>query len=149
MTTIAFYHINKSSFENVLITLLQKSFNTGKRTLVLVDSEERASFLDNLLWSYDPSSWLPHGTCDDAASGEHPILLTSTDLNINSAEFLFLLYGTTSSNIENFERCFNLFDGRAEAAVQAARGYWSEYKKAGHILTYWQQDEEGSWKNKS
>ena len=148
MTEIAFNQIKKASFEKVLVTLLQKSFDTGKRVLVLVDSEERLKTLDRLLLSYYPSSWLPHGTTDDQNPDEQPILLMNRDLNLNNAELLFLLYEATSSNIGSFERCFKLFEGYSETAVQAARKHWEYYKKAGHQVTYWQQNEDGSWAKK-
>jgi DNA polymerase-3 subunit chi len=49
---------------------------------------------------------------------------------------------------QNFERCFELFDGNDDAAVQAARERWKNYKEAGHITTYWQQGERG-WEQKA
>ena len=48
-----------------------------------------------------------------------------------------------------FDLVCELFDGRDEAAVTAARSRWQSYKDAGHDLTYWQQTERGSWEQKA
>ena len=41
-----------------------------------------------------------------------------------------------------------MFDGRDDAAVQAARQRWSDYKANGFTVTYWQQAERG-WEKKA
>ena len=46
-------------------------------------------------------------------------------------------------------RALDLFDGRDEAAVQAARERWRDYRDAGYPLTYWQQSEMGGWEKKA
>ena len=45
-------------------------------------------------------------------------------------------------------RCFELFDGRDEAAVELARSRWRSYREAGHDVKYWQQDPGGAWQQK-
>jgi DNA polymerase-3 subunit chi len=48
----------------------------------------------------------------------------------------------------DYERCFELFDGNDEAAVEAARARWKEYTDAGFGLAYWQQGPGGGWQSK-
>ena len=64
------------------------------------------------------------------------------------SQFLFLTDGATSANVAGFERCFELFNGRDEAAVIAARSRWKDYTDAGHDLTYWRQGANGGWQKK-
>jgi len=47
--------------------------------------------------------------------------------------------------LRSFKRVFDLFNGRDEEAVKAARTRWSSYKRDGHSLLYWKQDETGRW----
>ena len=148
MTDVGFYHIQKVSLEPVLLKLLQKSLSAGKRSLVLVDSAERVQNLDLLLWNYEPASWLPHGASHDEYPEEQPILLSTEDENLNHSHFLFLLEGMKTSNLAEYERCFILFEGRFEGAVNTARTHWINYEKAGHQLTYWQQSDDGTWAKK-
>ena len=148
MTEIAFYHLEKSPLEQVLPKLLEKTLGAGKRALVLAGSEQCVEALAGLLWTYEQGSWLPHGTEQDGSPEDQPVWLTATDDNANGAEFLFLTDGATSAHIGDYERCFELFDGRDAAAVDAARGRWKSYGEDGHDLTYWRQTGAGGWEKK-
>jgi len=72
-------------------------------------------------------------------------LTIGTD-NPNNANIRFVLGAAVPTGIESYERVIYMFDGHDENAVAAARERWKIEKKAGHELTYWQQDEEGRWK---
>lgn len=148
MTDIAFYHLTRSPLEAALPKLLEKTLAAGRRALVMAGSEERIEALDGLLWTYDQDSWLPHGAARDGRADEQPVWLTTEDENPNGAQFLFLTDGASSVRVGDYERCFELFDGNDETAVEAARRRWKAYKEAGHVLTYLQQTPAGGWEKK-
>lgn len=148
MTDIAFYHLQKLPLERVLPTLLEKTLEGGKRALVLAGSTERVEVLAGFLWTYEQGSWLPHGCSPDDNPEQQPVWLTTGDDNLNKADFLFLTDGASSEKVGDFERCFELFDGRDAGAVTAARQRWKKYTDAGHDLTYWRQSETGRWQKK-
>ena len=148
MTEIAFYHLQVVPLERALPKLLEKTLAAGKRALVMAGSEERVEALNGHLWTYEPGSWLPHGSGRDGDSEDQPVWLACDDANPNAAEFLFLTDGATSDRMDAFERCFDVFDGRDAAAVDAARARWKAYTAAGHALTYWRQTESGGWEKK-
>ncbi|MCD6073946.1 MAG: putative polymerase chi subunit [Rhodospirillales bacterium] len=148
MAEIAFYHLQRSALDAVLPKLLQRTLDQGKRALVLAGSDERVENLSSMLWTYDPGSWLPHGTVKDGRAEDQPIWLTVSADNSNRATFLFLTDGTEADPTA-FERCFDLFDGNDDSAVAAARERWKRLKEAGHMLTYWQQNERGAWEKKA
>lgn len=149
MTEVAFYHLQKATLETVLPKLLEKTLGVGKRAAVVAGSEERVEALAQHLWTYEPDSWLPHGTALDGFPEDQPIWLSTRDDAPNAAGFLFLTDGVDSQRLESFERCFDLFDGNDEDAVAAARQRWSARKAAGHAVTYWQQSETGRWEQKA
>ncbi len=149
MTDIAFYHLQRSNLEAVLPKLLGRTMDAGKRAVVIAASEERAESLNSLLWAQDPGGWLPHGSATDGHAEDQPIWLTTKDENPNNATFLFLTDGVSGASLEGYERCFDLFDGRDEDAVAAARQRWKTLKSEGHDLTYWQQNEQGKWEEKA
>ncbi len=149
MTEIAFYHLQTVPLERALPKLLEKTLAAGKRTLVLAGSEERIEALNGQLWTYEQGSWLPHGSNRDGDAENQPVWLSSNDVdNPNGAQFLFLTDGATSERVAEFERCFEVFDGRDAAAVDAARARWKAYAEAGHDLIYWRQTETGGWEKK-
>ena len=148
MTDVAFYHLQRSTLEDVLPKLLEKTLDAGKKATVMAGSTIRVEALTQHLWTYDQQAWLPHGNAKDGNAEEQPVWLTVEDENPNGAEFLFLTDGAVSARVGVYERCFELFDGRDDAAVEAARRRWTAYREAGHTVTYWQQNESGGWEKK-
>lgn len=145
MTEIAFYHLHRSPLADALPTLLAKTLAAGKRAVVIFGAPERIEAINTALWTFDPESWVPHGSAADGNASDQPVWLTGSDENPNGAQFLFLADGASSSRMAEFERCFELFDGNDPDAVQAARARWTAYKDAGHALAYWRQTDRGGW----
>lgn len=148
MTDIGFYHLTRSGPDQALPQLLGRTLAAGQRALVLCASAERVAALDAALWQCTEPDWLPHGTENDGDADLQPIWLTTDDAAPNGARFLFLVDGTRSARLAEFDRVFDLFDGTDEAAVAAARERWTAAKAAGLALTYWQQGPRG-WERKA
>ena len=149
MTEVSFYHLTRSSLEQTLPRLLEKALQGGARCVVLAGSPERVEVLNAQLWTYDPGSFLPHGAARDGNAARQPVWLTDQDENPNAATMLFLTDGATSDKLADYARCFELFDGRDETAVDAARTRWKAYREAGHAVSYWQQGDKGGWEKKA
>jgi DNA polymerase-3 subunit chi len=150
MTEVAFYHLQRSPLEAVLPKLLERTLALGRRALVIAGSAERVEALAEVLWTYQPDSWLPHGTERDGAPDQQPIWLTAAgDANPNGAAFVFLTDGAACADLGGFERGFDLFDGNDAAAVAAARARWQACRAAGHAVTYWQQNDQGGWERRA
>ena len=142
---VDFYHLQSAPVEKALPQLLERVLAGGHRAVVMAGSEDRLEVLANLLWTYDPNSWLPHGTIKDGFAADQPIWLTDREDNPNGARMLVLTDGMASSRMGEFDRCLDLFDGNSPEATAAARERWSAVKAAGHEMHYWQQTETG-WK---
>jgi len=148
LTDIAFYHLERSTLEQALPKLLEKTLAAGKRALVLAGSEQRVEALNEALWSFDQDAWVPHGSAKDGNAERQPIWFSMADENLNTAEFLFLTDGANTEKIDEYERCFELFDGNNPESVATARSRYKAYKDAGHELSYFQQTASGGWQKK-
>ena len=140
---IAFYHLTRTGAEQALPALLGRTLAAGERAAVMCGDAARLAALDAALWECPEPDWLPHGTARDGDPDLQPIWLALDDVAPNGARFLFLLHGARSDRLDAFARVFDLFDGRDDLAVAAARERWAAAKAAGHQLTYWQQGERG------
>ena len=151
MTRVDFYHLQQKNLEEVLPKLLQKAYGLNKRIKVKVGSEDKIEYLNSLLWTFNDESFLPHGSRKDGFAEQQPIWLSSDSDNPNKAVFLFLVSGAEEdvSLLNNYERVFNIFDGKSNDALTQARRLWKEYKNAGFDVFYWQQDERGAWVQKA
>jgi DNA polymerase-3 subunit chi len=147
MAEIGFYHLMRTSIDQALPPLLGRTLAAKQRAVIRCGSAERLAALDNTLWLCANPDWLPHGSAATGRAEHQPIWLTEADEAPNGARFLFLIDGSSSDHIRDFDRVFDLFDGRDEAAVAAARQRWIAAKADGHQLSYWQQTAQG-WDRK-
>ena len=148
MSDIRFYHMEKSSLEQVLPSLLSKALQGGHRIIVKGTNEAQIENLNGHLWSYDAHSFLPHGTVKDGHEQVQPIWLTYENDNPNEAGVLILINGALCEDAAQFSMVCEMLDGRDSDAISAARGRWKIYKEQGHDVTYWQQSEAGKWEKK-
>ena len=65
---IFFYKLKNSSSELFLTSLIEKSLDNDWNSVVLFDSIERMEEINDLLWSYKETSFLPHGSENDENS---------------------------------------------------------------------------------
>jgi DNA polymerase III subunit chi len=149
MTDISFYHLTRQPLPLALPLLLQKALQSGARVLVRAASAERVEQLDEALWTFDPASFLPHGTDRNAHADLQPILLTTRQAPpANGASILATVDSVFPADADAFARVLYLFDGVNGDELAAARAAWTQLKAAGHSLTYWQQAERG-WEKKA
>lgn len=149
MTEIRFYHLQTQSLEQALPTILAKALAGGRRIVVRSASEAECERLNELLWTYRADSFLPHGGKKDEFPQDQPVYLTDGAENPNGADVLVATGGAALGDPAGFSLCCEIFDGRDEAAVAAARAKWAALKDSGHTLTYWQQTPQGGWNRKS
>jgi len=149
MTEVRFYHMTRTSLDQALPQMLEKTLERGQRAVVRASSETRVEALSARLWTYNDRAFLPHGTVKDGRAERQPVWLTAEDAAPNGAEVLFLTDGAQSEKIADYALCVLLFDGGDEAALAQARAQWKTLKEGGHAVTYWQQDDNGRWGQKA
>ncbi len=152
MSDIGFYHLSRTGPDQALPKLLGRTLAAGERALVLCANPERVEALDTGLWLSADPVWLPHGSERTNEADLQPIWLATALPEgadpPNGARFLFVIDGAPYPDLVRFARVFDLFDGAAETAVNAARERWAAAMAAGHMLAYWQQGPRG-WERKS
>ena len=144
-----FYHLERTSLDQALPELLEKTLARGWKAVVRTGAAERIEHLDGWLWSYRDDSFLAHGTADEPHAPRQPIVLTTREDRPNGAEALFLIDGAEAGPLDDYERCILLFDGRDEAAVMSARRQWSGFRKQGLSVAYWRQGAERGWEKQA
>ena len=126
-----------------------RALERGWRCVVQLGSEGRVEEVSDLLWKNESDMFLAHGTKADGMAHMQPIWLTAETDNPNSATVRFFIEGAAVGDVAGLTRAAILFDGRDESAVATARTDWKRLKAEGHEISYWQQDENHRWQNKS
>lgn len=152
MSRVDFYHLQHRKLEDVLPTLLTKSYALNKNILLKVSTKEKAEQINQFLWTFNDESFLPHGCAKDGYSRLQPIYIGTDEEseNVNNAQFLFLTDGAELpiEQLADFERVFYIFDGTDSRQLEKSRNFWKDAKNLNHELHYWQQDTQGRWQQK-
>lgn len=149
MTEIRFYHLQATSLDRALPQIVAKAYAGGRRVVIKTGDAKRAEDINTALWTYDAGAFIPHGSAADGDADRQPVWITETDENPNGADVLILTDSTTSEKTAEYKLCCDIFDGRDETALGAARERWKTYKDSGFETTYWQQTAEGGWEKKA
>lgn len=140
-----FYHLERSTLEQVLPGLLEKTRERGWKALVHVSDPVRLDALDEHLWTWRDDSFLAHGRASESNADRQPILLSESGENLNAAQALFMIDGAEIGVTDGLERCFIIFDGQNDQALTGARERWKALKAQGVAMAYWKQSPEGRW----
>jgi DNA polymerase-3 subunit chi len=142
MAEIGFYHLTRADYGLALPALLARTLALGERAVVVCAEPAQVTQLDAALWTCPNPDWLPHGTAATPHPEWQPVFLTDKDENPAGAGFLFLV-GGARAELGPYKRVFDLFDGKSDEEVAAARDRWRAAKAGGHTLAYWKQEETG------
>jgi len=148
MTETLFYHLERRALEDVLPGLIERTLERGWRAAIRCESAERVDAIDNLLWTYDDASFLPHAQAGDGNPARQPVLITVEDAIPNAANVLFLVGGAVPPAWErtgDLTRIVLMFDGRDPDMLGRARASWKDAKAAGHDVTYWKESPSGKF----
>lgn len=147
MADVRFYHMERQGLDQVLPLLISRALQNGHRLVVKTGQSAEVERLNEHLWTFDPNSFIPHGSEKDGNAADQPVWLTAKDENPNAADVLILTHGAAEPHDGGFAMICDMLDGRDADAVTAARARWKVYKERGHAVTYWQQGEKG-WEKK-
>ena len=148
MTEIWFYHLQSQPLGRALPALVAKAVARNWRVVIQTVDDLRLKAIDDLLWTYAPESFLPHGPAKEPNAAHLPVVLTCGRDNPNKAALRMYVEGAevdVAAESTEYERVILLFDGGNDEELAAARGQWSRLKTDGFALAYWQQDERGAW----
>jgi DNA polymerase III subunit chi len=152
MTEIRFYHLQRMKLEAALPKLLEEALKENIRVVVEAPSREAIEALDERLWTYSDESFLPHGLASGDDPQSQPIVLVDDDSNPNGAAWRILVNGARllpaikAAGERPPLALILLFDGADADSRAAAREQWRETTAAGHVPSYWREDDFGAWR---
>lgn len=143
-----FYHLSRTALEVAAPPLMQKCLEAGWRVLAVSPDKERLAKLDAALWTFDDTSFLPHGQAEAPGldPARQPVLLSAKLKNDNAADALVLMDGTDAPVEAPFRRCMVIFEDGDNDTRARAREQFKAAKDSGLVTRYFQQTSAGGWK---
>ena len=133
MTDIEF-HVNVADKLQYSCRLLRKAYRKGAKTVVTAEPQLLLA-LDNLLWSYSATEFLPHCLSDSPprTAAVTPIWLTDQLGACPTDSVLVNLGQQVPDSFERFERFIEVASSQ-ESDLLAARDRWKYYRDRGYPL---------------
>tara|TARA_R110000824_G_scaffold7892_6_gene35895 strand:- start:5606 stop:6031 length:426 start_codon:yes stop_codon:yes gene_type:complete len=113
--------------------LCEKILSQKLKAYIHTDTEEQAQYMDDLLWSYRPESFLPHCLVDTEVDEDVSIVIGYADKYLQGFDVLINLSQEIPVFHSEFERIVEIINA-SETDKAQGRERWRYYKEAGHEL---------------
>jgi DNA polymerase III subunit chi len=104
-----------------------KAWAKGNRVHIHTQSEESATVLDNLLWTYQDISFVPHEMFDGSTNEETPVTIGYGNNIPGQSQVMINLDSIIPDFASRFERIIEIVGGN-EINKQYARQRYRQYK---------------------
>ena len=138
MPRVDFYVTEERSREGALriaCRVVEKAWQAGHRVFVATASAEATRQVDELLWTFRPDSFIPHGCYPNAHGQDVPVLLGHAGQPDNGAGVLVNLTPSVPEFHVNFERIAEFVSGDEESR-QRGRERYRYYREREYDVKY-------------
>lgn len=122
MPRVDFYLLNRHTPDGKLhaaCRLSQKIYTLGHTALIQIPDLEQASALDNLMWTFDQSSFVPHSIDVQEADHRVPILIGYQIPQTNNRNVLISLLDDVPDYYGQYSRIVEFVDNTVEDKSRA------------------------------
>jgi len=127
-----FYLIDKPRFRDdpllLVCELAKRAFDSGQPTLILARSLDEAERLDEKLWEFDETAFIPHQIAGDEDDAITPVLIVPPDISTADRSLVINLRDDCAPGL--FERVLEVVPAD-EAQRTGSRARWKTYQHAG------------------
>ena len=136
-THVDFYLLNKATADAVIhfaCRLLEKVYLKGHHIVLLCEDEHQAALMDECLWTFSATSFVPHQRVIDNAPCTAPIQIQTDDTSFQITDILLNLSTKTPINCLQFNRILEIVSGNEENKI-ISRAHYRAYKALNIRLT--------------
>ena len=136
MTQVDFYVIPGADQQQRLLfacRLTDKAYRLGHRVYIHTESPQQTRALDDLLWTFQQNSFVPHGVHKQAGDAQLPVQLGHDSEPDATHQVLINLAAEVPLFFSRFERVAELVNGD-DAVRRQSRVRYSFYKERGYPL---------------
>lgn len=136
MTRVDFYVLPDASAtgrERFACRLADIAYRRGQRVYVYAQSKDQAQTLDNLLWTFQAGSFVPHGLHPSETEAETPVLVGHDGVPDSGHDVLINLAEAVPNFFSRYERVAELIN-QEPAGKHAGRERFRFYRDRGYAL---------------
>ena len=137
MTEVIFVEVNAGRMEMRACEIAEENYARGRRLQIITVDQEQAERLDELLWTFKPDTFIPHGLwAGSPDEPTHPVTITTKKEPVEGMDSLVMMgYGDVDL-VSQFSQAFHLVVVDNQERLDGSRGYWTLLKDAGFSLRH-------------
>jgi DNA polymerase-3 subunit chi len=137
MTEVLFVEVSQSRMEIRACEIAEGNYARRKRVQIIALDQEQAERLDDLLWTYKPDTFIPHGLWTGSPDEpSQPVVITTRKEPVQGMDSLLMMgYGDVDL-VSHFSQAFHLVVVDNQERLDGSRGYWTLLKDAGFSLRH-------------
>ena len=137
MTEITFVEVTASQMEIRACEIAEHTYAQGERLQIIALDEEQAARLDDLLWTYKPDNFVPHGRWKSMDNdSDQPVLITTRKEPVPGITSLLTMDYCPIEMVQQFSKVIHLVVVDNQERLEASRRYWTLLKDAGFSLRH-------------
>ena len=137
MTEVIFVETSARRMEMRACEIAEENYAQGKRVQIFVFDQEQAKRLDDLLWTFKPDSFVPHGLwAGSPDEPEEPVVITTGKEALKRADSLLMMGYSDVDLVRQFSHVFHLVVTDNQERLDNSRRYWTLLKDADFSLRH-------------
>lgn len=145
MKEVNVYILGSALWVKTFPKILESIVSKGIKVQVACDNETEASELDNLMWTFEQLSFLPHALDSDENMQDHPIIISAKDAVFNNSDILAIAGQEIPSKIEAFSKALIVYDPKDHASKGIVSRQISALVAKNFNVRYFKQTDVGGW----
>ena len=137
MTEIIFVEVTANRIEMRACEIAEKNYAQGRRLQIVAVDQKQAERLDDLLWTFKPDSFVPHGLWlgypDEPAES---VVITASRDPLPGMDSLLMMGYSEVDLVSRFSQAFHLVVADNQERLDSSRRYWTLLKDAGFSLRH-------------
>ena len=124
-----FIVLNSDIKKRIICDLTEKCYNESKKIVLYVQKPEEAEQLDNVLWTWKQSSFIPHVyvSCMDRTYPE-PVVITNDIAENSDFQILLMVNPSPGDIIQKFRKVIDFAEKYDVRLLEASRERFRAYK---------------------
>ena len=137
MTEVIFVETSSSRMEMRACEIAEEDYARGRRVQILAVDQEQAERLDDLLWTFKPVSFIPHGLwVGSPDEPEQPVVITTKKDAGEGMDSLLMMGYSEVDLVSRFSHAVHLVVSDNQERLDSSRRYWTLLKDAGFSLRH-------------
>jgi len=132
-----FYILHEPEKEKFICAITEHRYEQGNSVYIYVKSPEQASALDDLLWKFNPSSFIPHEIYHPDKTIESPVVIGAKYPVGRQFDYLIVASDYSENDMSFIKRFSNIIDFAEkydESLVHASRKRYSLLRDEGYQI---------------